>query len=187
MPLPEQIMNRINREQAATPGWSSQLLMFSGTVFFISLAVYFGMVFGYQPYLQGQVAVLDNQIASYSKQIAPEEQNKLISFYSQIANLQGVLKNHIVSSQIFDWLEKNTETNIYYTKFDFLSANNQIILSGVSKTADDFLKQMVVFQNNPVVERISISNFNLVKSGSWEFDISLFTTDNSWSGATTKQ
>lgn len=178
MPLPEQIIDKLSREPAQTPGWSSNLLMFSGTIFLIGMAVYIGVVFGYKPYLQKQVANLDNQIRTFSQQISPDEQNKLVSFYSQVVNLQGILGRHVVSSQMFEWLEKNTEGNIYYTKLNLLTPSSQLNLTGVSKTADDFSKQMIIFQNDPSVKRIAINNFSVATNNLWQFDISLFLTDN---------
>ncbi len=184
MALPEQVIDKLSREQVDTPGWSSRLLMFSGTVFFISIAVYAGIVFGYKPYLENQIASLDNQIKTYGQQIPPEEQTKLISFYSQIANLRNILGSHIVSSQIFDWLEKNTIPAIYYSKLDLLSPSNQLNLAGYSKSMDDFSKQAILFQNNPLVERIAINSVTAAPGDLWQFDITLFLADNALSQAT---
>lgn len=183
MPLPEQLLDRLGREPVQTPGWSSQLLMFSGTVFFISIAVYFGIVFGYKPYLQKEVAALDNQIKTFGKQIPQEEQNKLVSFYSQIVNLQEILQKHVISSKLFAWLEKNTEAGVYFTKFNLAAPTSQINLSGVAKTIDDFSKQIIIFQNDKLVSRISINSVLVSPSGAWQFSVTLLLAD----GALTQQ
>ncbi|HUX36107.1 MAG TPA: hypothetical protein VMV71_03685 [Candidatus Paceibacterota bacterium] len=180
MALPEQFADRLNREQIEAPGWSGQLLMFSGTVFFISLAVYFGLILGYKPYLDGQVASLDSQIKSFDTQIPQDEQGKLISFYSQVINLQNILNSHVVSSKLFAWLEKNTSNNVYYNKLsmtDFSGTANyvQLNIGGFSKTPDDFSKQMVAFQNDPLVQRMTINNFSAPSgSNQWHFEVTLF-------------
>ena len=187
MALPEQLVDRLSREPVQTPGWASQLLMFSGTVFFISLAIYVGLVFGYKPFLEKEVSRLDNQIKTFIQQIPPEEQNNLISFYSQTINLQNILGGHVISSQLFVWLEKKTETNIYYAKFNFVSPTKQLNLTGVSKTIDDFSKQALAFQNDPIVKRISINSFTVSPGGLWQFDITLFMADGYLSQAEIKQ
>jgi len=183
MALPEQLVERLSREPVQTPGWSGRLLMFSATVFFISIAVYVGILYGYKPYLEKQVADLDNQIKTYSQQIPPEEQTKLVSFYSQIANLQSILASHVISSQLFDWLEKNTVPTIYYSKLDLLSSSNQLNLSGYSKTVDDFSRQMILFQNDPLIERIAINSVTAGANNLWQFDITLFLKKNALSQA----
>ncbi len=175
MALPEQIVERLSRESVQTQGWSSRLLMFSGTIFFISWALYIGIIYGYKPYLQKQVSTLDAQIKSFSQQIPPEEQSKLISFYSQTSNIQSVFQNHIASSKFFDWLEKNTETNIYYANLNLSPFSGQVGMSGISKTAEDFSKQLIVFQNNPLVQKVVINSFGVSTGGNlWQFDITLY-------------
>ncbi len=187
MALPEQIVERLSREPVQTPGWSRRLLMFSGTIFFISLALYIGIVFGYEPYLKKEVANLDGQIKSFGQQIPPEEQSRLISFYSQMSNIQGVLRNHVASSKLFEWLEKNTETNSYYTKLNLLSFSGQISLAGVSKTVEDFSKQLIVFQNNSLVQRVAINSFNASPGNLWQFDVTLYLTSGALSQSVAQQ
>ena len=187
MPLPEQLIDRLSRESAQTPGWSGKILMFSGTVFFIGFAAYIGLVFGYKPYLENQVAELDSQIKTFGQQVPPEEQNKLISFYSQTINLQNIFSRHVVSSQIFKWLEKNTRANVYYTKLSLTSSNNRLNLSGASKTIDDFAGQLLVFQNNPLVLKIAINTFISSANNLWQFDITLFLADNAFSQTAVQQ
>ena len=176
MALPEQIVDRLSREPVQTPGWSGRLLMFSGTIFFISLALYVGIVYGYKPYLEKEVKDLDGQIKSFGQKIPPEEQIKLISFYSQISNIQSVFGNHVASSKFLEWLEKNTETNVYYTRLSLLSFSDQAGLSGVSKTVEDFSKQLIVFQNNPLIQRVAINSFSVSQNNLWQFDITLYMT-----------
>ena len=174
MALPEQVVERLSREPVQTSGWSSQLLMFSATIFFISLAVYGGIVFGYKPYLEKQISSFDAQISDFGKKIPTEEQNKLVAFYSQIVNLKGILGQHAASSQLFEWLEKNTATNIYYNKMDFSLSSGQLNLAGYSKTVDDFSKQLIVFQNNPIVQRIVVNGLTISTNNTWQFNINLF-------------
>lgn len=174
MALPQQVVERLGREPTGTPGWSSRLLMFAGTLFFISIAVYLGLEFGYKPYLSSQVGKLNDQIQRFTQEIPVNDQNNLISFYSQISNLNGILNQHVVSSPLFDWLEKNTENQIYYTKLDFTPSTGQLTLMGFSKTVNDFSQQLQVFQSDPGVDRININNFAFTQNGSWQFDETLF-------------
>ncbi|MBI4085377.1 MAG: hypothetical protein HY432_02650 [Candidatus Liptonbacteria bacterium] len=173
MALPEQLVDRLSEKRVQTSGWSGRLMMFSGTVFFLSVAVYVGLIYGYEPYLESRVADLDKQIQTFAQQVPPEDQQKLISFYSQIANLQNILSEHIISSQVFDWLEKNTEASVYYSKFVLLSLTNEISLRGFSRTADDFAAQLSVFQNDPLIEKVAINSFTISSGNLWEFDVTL--------------
>lgn len=181
MPLPEQIVDRLSREPIQTPGWSGELLMFAGTIFFVSIAVYLGLAFGYKPYLNGKVSQLDGQIKKFTDEISLSDQEKLISFYSQLSNLGGILRKHVISSPLFDWLEKKTETNIYYTRFSFNPAANQLALTGAAKTANDFVEQMQIFQGESAVERINVNSLTASSNGTWQFDLVLFLSPNFFS------
>ena len=58
MALPQKVLEQLGREPPKTPGWAGQFLMFSSTIFFVSLVVYIGLVFGYRPYITSEVKKL---------------------------------------------------------------------------------------------------------------------------------
>ncbi|MBI4085653.1 MAG: hypothetical protein HY433_00165 [Candidatus Liptonbacteria bacterium] len=176
MALPEQVVDRLSREPVHTPGWSGQLLMFAATIFFISVGVYLGLMFGYKPYLNSKISGLDAQIQKFTQEIPLSDQEQLISFYSQLSNLGGILQKHVISSALFDWLEKNTSANIYYTRFNFSPGTNQLALTGAAKTTNDFIQQLQAFQNESAVERINVNSLNVSSNGTWQFDFVLFFT-----------
>lgn len=173
MALPQKVIEQLGREPPKTPGWSSQLLMFSGTIFFISLLVYFGLTYGYRPYLDSQTKQLKDQLQSFSQKVTIEKQAELVAFYSQLANLKTILAKHNSASPSFDWLEKNTETNVYFTKFSLTSATNQISLEGIAKTMDDIDQQLVDFASQTdTVQRLSVSNISF-SNNAWQFQVVL--------------
>lgn len=174
MPLPEKVVEQLTRETPKTPGWAGQLLMFSTTIFFLSIFAYTGMKFGYLPYLDSQLKKLDSEIQSFSRKIPAEEQARLIGLYSQLTNLSHLLKNHNSLSRFFDWLERSTEINVYFSKLSLNASNNQVSLGGVAKNIDDFVAQLQIFQKEPNVERVSFSNLSVDPGGFWRFDLNLF-------------
>jgi hypothetical protein len=175
MALPEQVIERLSREPLVTPGWSGRLLMFAGTVFFLSLAVYVGLTYGYKPYLNAQVNDLDGQIQRFNQEIPASDQEQLTIFYSQLANLDGMLKGHIDSSSLFEWLEVRTQSNIAFSKLAFSARNGQLALNGAAKTMDDFAEQLAIFQQDPSVQRINVNSLTAsANNAGWQFDMMLF-------------
>lgn len=172
MALPQKIIDQLGREPSATPGWTGQILMFSGTLFFISLVIYFGIDFGYRSYVTSQVKKLKDQVQAFSEQVPVEDQKKIIDFYSQTSNLKTVLSSHIFSSQLLSWLERNSQINVTYDKFNLNIGNNQVILGGSAKTMDDINQQFIVFQSQKEVSKVAIGNINF--SGNlWRFEVTL--------------
>lgn len=173
MPLPQQVIERLGKEPPKTPGWSSGLLLFSIGVFAISGLVYLGLAFGYGPYLDSQIATLNTQITALAKSISPDDQTRVTTFYSQVTNIKTALQNHVVVSRLLSWLEKNTETNVYYTNFS-LSAGGQVMLSGVAKSEADVNQQIAIFEGAPEVEKAAVSSVLFVDStGLWQFSAAL--------------
>lgn len=173
MALPQQAIEQLAREPVRTPGWSGRLLMFSSTIFLISLFVYLGIRFGYGPYLNAQVKELDVKIASFAEQIPVSEQEKIINFYSQLVNLRKILDNYPFTSRLIGWLEKNTEVNVYFTKFRFNVASRELELAGQAKNAEDASQQFRIFKEQEEVERLSINQVNLIQRGIVEFEVAL--------------
>ena len=172
MPLPEKVIQQLSREPRSTPGWAGQILMFSGTIFFISLVIYLGLAFGYTAYLSSSLSKLQDQVQTFSEQVPVEDQKKIINFYSQISNLKTVLSSHVFSSQLFTWLEKNAQVNVSYDRLNLNIQNNQLLLGGHSKTMDDIDQQLVIFQSQPEVGKIAVGNISF-SDGVWRFDTTL--------------
>jgi Tfp pilus assembly protein PilN len=174
MPLPEKVIEQLGRETPRTQGWALGALFFSGGILFLTVAVYFGLTLGYEPYLQSQFASVQNQVKTLGNSVSASDQSQLIDFYSQIANLQTLLQRHTLSSQFFSWLEQNTEANVYYHSLT-LTQGNQIALSGTAASEADVNQQVAIFENSPGVSSVTVSNVTapLLLGGGWTFSITL--------------
>lgn len=174
MALPTQEIERLTRGSTAEQGTYKQLLLLSGTLLAISLILYGGLSFGYEPYLEGQVSSLDAKIQDFSRQIPIEDQAKLTSFYSQLANLKTLIGKHASNSKVFDWLEGNTQGNVYFTKLTFNASTYQLTLIGNSRTPDDAAEQAAIIEDQPEVLRLNFNNLAPAATGGWQFNISIF-------------
>ena len=173
MALPQQVVEQLSHGTPKTPGWSSGILLFSGSIFLIIIFVYAGLRFGYEPYLNAQLSSLESQAQKLGQSVSPADEANLVTFYSQIANLQSLIANHVFFSQFLAWLGQNTEANVYYTNMIF-SSGNQIALAGVAKTSADVLEQVAVFEASPNASAVSLSSVVFSPSlGGWVFDVVL--------------
>lgn len=175
MPLPEKVIEQLGREPSSgTQGWAVGLLFFSGGVLFLAVALYLGLTFGYQPYLQSQLTGAQDQVSALNNSISSSEQAQLIDFYSQISNLQTLLQGHIITSNFFSWLEENTEANVYYQSFS-LAPGDQIELTGMASTEGDVNQQIAIFESSPEVLSVTVSNVTAPQlvQGGWSFNMTL--------------
>jgi hypothetical protein len=173
MALPEQVINQLGKEPAGTPGWAYGAIFFSGGILLLAIVTYLGITFGYDPYLQSQISNTQNEVTKLNASISPTDQANLINFYSQISNLQTLLKNHVLSSQFFSWLEKNTESNVYYQSFA-LTAGDKVTITGGAANEADINQQIAIFENSPEVKTVSVSSVSAAPTvGGWNFTVSL--------------
>jgi hypothetical protein len=185
MPLPQQVINQLSREPAETPGWSAGVIFYSAALFAIVLVIYFGMTLVYEPYLNKQVSDIENKVATLSQSISSQDQANLITFYSQISNLQTLLASHVLFPQFLSWLEQNTEANITYTAFSF-GSGNQITFAATAVTEADVNQQIAIFQASPEVQSVVVSNVGAATSGGgFQFSVTLLMNPSIFIASTT--
>lgn len=173
MALPQNVTEQLSRVPVRAQGISGQLLMLTSLLFFISLASYVGLVYGYQPLLDKQIKDLDKEIADYTKQISPAEQIKLINFYSQLSNLKTLLSGHVFSSQFFDWIEKNTQINVSFQNLKFSAEPGTINITGQARSIDDIGEQVLIFNQLPEVKKITLSGITAAPNKLWQFNLTV--------------
>lgn len=170
MALPEKIIDELSREKPNTPGWSWKIFMFSIFILVTVLSFYFGLNFGFKPYLNSKINKLENESKQLALSIPQTDQNKLVMFYSQVANSYNLFKNKKNISFIFQWLERNTISDITFIKFNFNSLSNQLSLGGFSNSRESVLNQILVFQRSPEISSVVLNNLNF-SNDKWQFDL----------------
>ncbi len=173
MPLPEEVINRLSEDRPTTPGWSSGILGFSLALLGVCVVVYAVMVFVYQPYVTRQLNAATAQAASIDSSPVIAQAGPLATFYSQVIHIQGLLRKHVAFSQFMTWLEKSTQTNVYYGSLSFTSGN-QVVMTVLGRTEADVNQQIAIFQSDPSVTNVSVSNVSLTGLGGyWQAGVTL--------------
>lgn len=175
MALPQKIVEQLGRSPVKTPGWSGRLLMFSSTIFLISVGAYIGLIVGYKPYLETQIKKLDDQILKLTAQVSPKDQEEIIKFYGQIVNLRKLLGTHTLGSRFLTWLEQNTQANVYFTNLSVNLQGGQVSLTGRARAPVDVAEQNNIFlARTPEVSSVTMGGVGLEeKTGLWGFTFTL--------------
>jgi len=155
MPLPQQVINQMSQERADTPGALSGMLIFSGILFVITIGIYMGILFVYQPIVNNNLTAIQEKVSTVDQSISSGDQAGLVAFYSQMVNVQSLLNNHVLFSQFLSWLEQHTEANVYYSQFSF-SSGNQITLTAFAATQADAIQQIAIFESSPDIRSVVI-------------------------------
>jgi hypothetical protein len=188
MPLPDKVIEQLGREPASTQGWAIGVIMFSGSVLFIMVLLWAGLVYGYEPSVNNQLGQTQAQITDLGNKISISDQANLITYYSQISNLNALLGKHVYPSLFFKWLSQNTEANVYYSSIN-MENDSQVTFSAVAKTEDDVNQQAIIFEDSPQVLSVNISNVavSVNGAGGYNFNATLKLSPSVFQQPTTAQ
>lgn len=151
-------------------GWPWRIFVFSLVVFFLSLSIYFGLRFGYGPYLEKSSEELDKKLAELTRTISVDEQDRFVNFYSQLVNLKAVLNSHSFVSNVFQFLERNTINSVYYNEANVDVNKRFVALKGFANNLQSLTEQVAVLEKAAEVESVILSNVGFVNNvTSFEF------------------
>lgn len=149
-----------------------RILFVSIIAFGIMVFIYLGMLFGYKPFLDSQIKKVDMEISSLSKEIGKEQLKELITFYSQLTNIQKLFDSRVLASNVFDFLEETTHQNVYFTLMNLSTQKREVRLEGLSPSYRVLAEQLELFRKNPQVGQVFLRSSNL-EEGSINFMINL--------------
>lgn len=173
MALSPSPIDQLRRSTTRTPGWSSRLLMFSGTVLFVMVLTFFGLQFGYKPYLQAQIDQYQKEVEDFDRKIPATTQNQIVLFYSQLANIKTLLGNHTLTSRLFEFFEAKTVPTVSYEKLSLNVQTREVELTGRAGSFQDFGVQLGVFQDEPRVQKVVVKSLAASTAGGWSFNVVL--------------
>jgi hypothetical protein len=162
-PLEMNPYERMPRDQQETGGLPWRLFSLSFLLLIIACAVYLGLKFGYEPILSSRVNQLDIDLADLGAQIPEEQQAEFIRLYSQISNLQSVLKRHVMTSVVFPMIERNTHTEVSFTNFDLSVSENRLAIEGFARSYEVLAQQLEAWTNVKEVEKSYVAESQLTE------------------------
>lgn len=174
MALPPQAVEKLIQTPSATQGAYKQFVFLSSSLLILALVLYAGLQFGYSAYLKSSSDKLNAQIQDYAKKVSPEDSEKVANFYSQLANLGELLKNHSSASPALRLVEGTSSPDIYYNKLNLSVATNQLDLSGFGKTLEAIAAQAALLEKDPNVDRVNLTNAMQGQGNLWQFNMTVF-------------
>lgn len=146
--------------------------MVSFVIFLMSVLVYLGLVFGYEPYLSNQIAARDQEISQRSSTVSKADQDKFIQIYSKIINIKSLIDSHLFSASALSLLESLAHPQVYFTALTMKTADRQIDLDGVAASFSALSEQLEAFAQSASIESYSLSQSQL-SGDTVQFKVSL--------------
>lgn len=173
--MPQQfVQNPMNQFEAENlpVGWPWRFFMVSFVIFLMSVLVYLGLVFGYEPFLTNQIAQKDKEIEQRAAMVSKEDQEKFIQIYSKVINIKSLIDSHLFSSNVLSLLEKVTHPKVYYTGLSMKMLDRELELDGVAGSFSALSEQLEAFAQTKGIERYSLTQSQL-SGDTVQFKVSL--------------
>lgn len=106
-----------------------------------------------------EINELDNMIAEGEGQQKAFE-DKVLEYRRKINDYALVIGNHKISSEVFDFIEKRTLSNVWFSTFDMSQYTNEIRLTGETENLESLSQQVQVFEKS----QDYINNINVLDS-----------------------
>lgn len=154
---PNNFAESLMRERISV-GWPWRLMVSMFLVFLISLLIYTGLTFGYKPFLKSSVESLESEIESFSAQLSSEQKENFVNFYSQLTNLQRLLKGHAGVARFFSLLESLTGEEVSYSGFSLSLQEKTVSLEGVASSYEALVGQLTLYEASPEINRVILDS-----------------------------
>jgi hypothetical protein len=161
MPEPTNNYNEQFVTESIPVGLPWRLLILSITLLGFSIFSYFGLNLGYGSYLDNLDKNLDKNIAGLSQQVDQSEQKNFINFYSQLVNLKKVIDRHLFSGNAFNFLEKNTLGQVYFTDAQYSADAFSLNLGGRAASLEVLVAQLETLNRAVEVDRVILDQMSI--------------------------
>lgn len=164
---------QLKRGEQFAGAWPWRLLVFMLILFLVTIFIYAGMAFGYKPYLNSQLDVLDKKLADLNKQVESDQSKILITLYSQLVNAQSILDSHFMPSKLFKFLETNTEERVYYQILTLSLAEKTLKIEGTAGDYNALVRQAEYFRRAPEIKAVFLDDSRTREGGDIQFTLRL--------------
>lgn len=154
------LQSELSKQREASAGWPWRLVTLSFVILLAVAAVYVGMKFGFEEaYLKRALTQADAEYSKTSKQVSPDEQKQILSFYSQLNNIGTLLKKQGIGSSYLDMIEKNTLKGVIYTNMDMKIDDRTatIKMDGKTSAYPMIVQQMELYKRLPNIKDVKLS------------------------------
>jgi len=122
------------------------------------LLIYLGLSIGYKAFLNKGIDSLESDLDELRFEVPKEEQDELVRFFSQIGNIEDILDDHIIASNLFPILEGSTHSQVAFASMDLSTVDGKVSLEGVAANYDALVAQLTILESIPEIKRIVLDN-----------------------------
>ncbi len=142
----------------ADAGFPWRMLVASVVVFVLTLLIYLGMAFGFEPYLKGQVTAQTAQLNQLTSSMDQTQQQASLNFYSQLYNISKLTASRVDVLPLFSSLEAHTPDGVRLTGAQADLTRGQVELAGTAPSFDAVIASAASWRGDQNVTNVVLEN-----------------------------
>lgn len=141
-------------------------------LFFITLAAAVG-IFLYEKLLTKNLSGLEESFKRAEAEFEPSLIAELTRVSRTIDAGKMLLDGHPSLSRVFEFLEQMTIANVRFSSFAFTGDTLTLSMRGEARGYSELSQQAAIFEQSPLVEKVTLSNLSLLDLGTIGFAIKI--------------
>jgi len=154
------------------PVWQNILLYFSFGLLLIAVLAYFIL----DIHLNRTETALKNLEETLAKEKTAEEialEKKVFGYQRKIEDFSKLIDRHLFSSKFFEFIEKNSHPQIWFSNLDLNPRQGEVRLTGETENFVVLYQQLQILRANPLVKNLDLVKIAIGKEGRVNFDLNL--------------
>ncbi|KKU52187.1 MAG: hypothetical protein A3H69_01445 [Candidatus Sungbacteria bacterium RIFCSPLOWO2_02_FULL_47_9] len=163
---------RLRRSSDALNRGQALFFVFS-MIIFLGVIASFGVLYFFSGRLEAQNADLKEQIASVENELDPELLKRLMVTSATLENGQKLLSNHVIASNVFEFLQQSTHPKVEYRSFTYSYIDKKVNLSTIADSFAVLARQIGVYESSDGLSSVAFSGLNTDPDNNIAFNLSL--------------
>lgn len=162
----------IPKPKAKTPPWFNILFYFSIGLLIIAILSFF-ILNQFQKKATFNLQNLDELLKNTKTQERINLEKELINYQKKTDDFSYLVKNHNLTSKLFDFLENITHPAVYFSSLSFNSENGIVVLRGGTENFQTLGQQLLIFKTEPLIKEVNLSEVSIGREGKINFTFTL--------------
>lgn len=154
--------------------WINILFYFSIALLITTILSFFIL----NHFIKKSIPAIHSLETALTKQRTPSQialEKEILSFQEKIEDIDFLLKRHLVSSQVLEFLEKVTHPKVWFSSLGLSSGKSQLQVRGTTESFQTLGQQLLIFKKNQFIKEVNLSGVSIEREGkiSFTFDLLL--------------
>jgi len=148
-------------------------------IFYFALSLLIAAVFCYVLFLaknaiqRQEIKEISSALETVGTGQQKEYEKSVVSYQKKIRDFSKLLENHEFASHVFNFMQEQTMSNIWFKQFTLDRKNKKVQLSGEADDIEAFSRQVAHFEKNEYVNSVGTLNSALGELARVDFNLNL--------------